>query len=261
MPRSQDEVQSRAAGMSQSVMVLWALLFVVWLVVNASLELPIVVVGAALSFVLAWIFVRRSEIWRIECTPRTAFHFLAYTGVFIVELVKANLNMLRYVYAPRIDIHPGIVKVNMRLKSPLGRLALANSIALTPGSLVHGHRGRRPVHPLARRPDHGSGGGDRDDRRPVRTAPGGGIWLIRSSQIAVVLIFLSIVFGVVRLIVGRTVVDRVVAIDMLTVVTIALIALYAHLSGRFVYLDVALVYGLLSFLAVLAIARFLERGP
>jgi multicomponent Na+:H+ antiporter subunit F len=80
-------------------------------------------------------------------------------------------------------------------------------------------------------------------------------------KIAVVLIFLSILFGVVRLIVGRTVVDRVVAIDMLTVVTIALIALYAHLSGRFVYLDVALVYGLLSFLAVLAIARFLERGP
>ncbi|MFD1327209.1 monovalent cation/H+ antiporter complex subunit F [Mycoplana ramosa] len=79
--------------------------------------------------------------------------------------------------------------------------------------------------------------------------------------IAVVLIFLSILFGVVRLIVGRTVFDRVVAIDMLTVVTIALIALYAHLSGRFVYLDVALVYGLLSFLAVLAIARFLERGP
>jgi multicomponent Na+:H+ antiporter subunit F len=53
----------------------------------------------------------------------------------------------------------------------------------------------------------------------------------------------------------------VVAIDMLTVVTISLIALYAHISGRFVYLDVALVYGLLSFLAVLAIARFLEKGP
>jgi multicomponent Na+:H+ antiporter subunit F len=80
-------------------------------------------------------------------------------------------------------------------------------------------------------------------------------------QIAVVLIFFSIVFGVLRLVVGRTAIDRVVAIDMLTVVTISLIALYAHLSGRFVYLDVALVYGLLSFLAVLAIARFLEKGP
>lgn len=79
-------------------------------------------------------------------------------------------------------------------------------------------------------------------------------------QIAVVLIFFSIVFGVLRLIIGRTVIDRVVAIDMLTVVTISLIALYAHISGRFVYIDVALVYGLLSFLAVLAIARFLEKG-
>jgi multicomponent Na+:H+ antiporter subunit F len=80
-------------------------------------------------------------------------------------------------------------------------------------------------------------------------------------QIAVVLIFFSIVFGVLRLVIGRTAIDRVVAIDMLTVVTISLIALYAHISGRFAYLDVALVYGLLSFLAVLAIARFLERGP
>lgn len=80
-------------------------------------------------------------------------------------------------------------------------------------------------------------------------------------QIAAVLIFFGIAFGVMRLIISRTIVDCVVAIDMLTVVSISLIALYANLSGRFVYLDVALVYGLLSFLAVLAIARFLEKGP
>lgn len=80
-------------------------------------------------------------------------------------------------------------------------------------------------------------------------------------QVAVVLIFFGIVFGVVRLVIGATAVDRVVAIDMLTVVTISLVALYADISGRFVYLDVALVYGLLSFLSVLAIARFLEKGP
>ena len=78
--------------------------------------------------------------------------------------------------------------------------------------------------------------------------------------LAGVLIFLSIVLAVLRLVIGRTVIDRVVAIDTLTVVSLSLIALYAHLSGRFIYLDVALVYGLLSFLAVLAIARFLEKG-
>jgi multicomponent Na+:H+ antiporter subunit F len=78
--------------------------------------------------------------------------------------------------------------------------------------------------------------------------------------IAAVLIFFSVVFGVLRLVIGRTVVDRVAALDMLTIVSISLIALYAHVSGRFIYLDVALVYGVLSFLAVLAVARYLERG-
>jgi multicomponent Na+:H+ antiporter subunit F len=39
-----------------------------------------------------------------------------------------------------------------------------------------------------------------------------------------------------------------------------MIALYAHIAGRFIYLDVALVYGVLSFLAVVAAARYLERG-
>jgi multicomponent Na+:H+ antiporter subunit F len=77
---------------------------------------------------------------------------------------------------------------------------------------------------------------------------------------ASVLIFLGVALSVLRLVLGPTVIDRVAAIDMLTVVSISLIALYAHVAGRFVYLDVALVYGVLSFLAVLATARYLERG-
>jgi len=111
-------------------------LFVIWQVINASHQAPVVAVGVLMSFVLAFIFVRRGSVWRITVTPSTIFHFSVYTGVFLVELVKANINMLRYVYSPRIDIHPGIVKVRMPLKSPIGRLVLANSIALTPGSLV-----------------------------------------------------------------------------------------------------------------------------
>lgn len=75
-----------------------------------------------------------------------------------------------------------------------------------------------------------------------------------------ILIFFSITFGIIRLIKGPDTVDRVVAIDLLTVVTIALIGLLAHIAGRFIYLDVALVYGLLSFLGVLAVARYLEKG-
>ena len=78
--------------------------------------------------------------------------------------------------------------------------------------------------------------------------------------ISAVLIFFSIVFGIVRLVIGPDTVERVVAIDLLTIVTIALIALLAHQAERYIYLDVGLVYGLLSFLGVLAVARYLEGG-
>jgi multicomponent Na+:H+ antiporter subunit F len=74
------------------------------------------------------------------------------------------------------------------------------------------------------------------------------------------LIGLSIIFGLIRLALGETCVDRAIAVDLLTIVSMALIVLTAHGADRFIYLDVALVYGLLSFLGVLAVARFLEHG-
>ena len=79
-------------------------------------------------------------------------------------------------------------------------------------------------------------------------------------QVAAVLILGAILLAVSRLVLGPTLIDRIVAIDVLTIVSISLMVLYAHVSGRFIYIDVALVYGLLSFLAVLAVARFLEKG-
>lgn len=54
--------------------------------------------------------------------------------------------------------------------------------------------------------------------------------------------------------------DRIVALDVLTIISITLIALIALVTDRGIYLDVALVYALLSFLGVIAAARYLERG-
>jgi multicomponent Na+:H+ antiporter subunit F len=78
--------------------------------------------------------------------------------------------------------------------------------------------------------------------------------------VAAALILLGVAFAVSRLVLGQTVIDRIAAVDMLTVISISVIALYAHASDRFIYLDVALVYGVLSFLGVMAVARYLERG-
>ena len=121
----------------QGMLSLWVILFAIWMIVNASLAIEPALVGLAITCFIAHFFARSSQAWsQLRLTPRVLYHFLAYSGTFVVELVRANLNMMAYVYAPRIDIKPGIVKVRTRLTSPLGRLALANSIALTPGSLV-----------------------------------------------------------------------------------------------------------------------------
>jgi multicomponent Na+:H+ antiporter subunit E len=113
------------------------LLTFIWFAANASLALESIVTGAVFSALLAYLHTRKSDAWReIRFSPTRLHHFIKYSGVFWLELVRANINVMRYVFAPHIDIKPGVVEIKTRLKSPLGRLALANSIALTPGSLV-----------------------------------------------------------------------------------------------------------------------------
>lgn len=63
-----------------------------------------------------------------------------------------------------------------------------------------------------------------------------------------------------RFIAGPTAADRIIAFDGLTIVSITGIALAALTEGRGIYLDVALVYALLSFLGVIVVARYIERG-
>lgn len=71
---------------------------------------------------------------------------------------------------------------------------------------------------------------------------------------------ISIVLSFIRFVMGPTPADRVVALDAMTICGIVLIIFIAMKMDRIIYLDVAMVYGLLSFLGVLAIARYLEGG-
>src|SRR5262245_59100226 len=132
MPRHRPPINAVSGFLS-----LWILLTFLWFAANSSLAIESLATGVLISAILAYAFVRTFGIWHcVQLSPTRLFGFVRYSGVFLVELVRANINMLRYVYAPRIDINPGIVRVKTRLKTPVGRLALANSIALTPGSLV-----------------------------------------------------------------------------------------------------------------------------
>ena len=79
-------------------------------------------------------------------------------------------------------------------------------------------------------------------------------------NIALFIMLASILLTLVRFVKGPTVVDRVISFDVMSIVSIALIAMIANSVFRVIYLDVALIYGLLSFLGVLIVSRYLERG-
>ena len=79
-------------------------------------------------------------------------------------------------------------------------------------------------------------------------------------NIAAIIALTGMVLSFVRLILGPTIADRAVALDGMTIIAISLIVFIAYYSNRVIYLDVAIVYGLISFIGIIAIARYLERG-
>ena len=116
---------------------LWLTLLIIWLLANGSLASHTIIAGVSISAVIALAFAAFAQVYSVvRWSPRVIYYYLIYLSVFFYELVKANLNVMLLVFSPRINISPAIVEIKTELKSPMGRLALANTITLTPGTLV-----------------------------------------------------------------------------------------------------------------------------
>lgn len=116
---------------------LFVSLFLIWLMLNSTLALPVWLLGAALAMLGAFALHSLATVYGdINITPRTLVYYFAFLGLFLVELIKSNLSVAGLVLARKPDLRPAIIQVRTDLKSAIGRLALANSITLTPGTLV-----------------------------------------------------------------------------------------------------------------------------
>lgn len=81
-----------------------------------------------------------------------------------------------------------------------------------------------------------------------------------SMMVILSIIGLGLVLAFLRLVIGPTAPDRAVAVDTMTTAIAASIVLLGFIFERYVYLDVALIYSLISFVGLVALARFLEKG-
>lgn len=73
------------------------------------------------------------------------------------------------------------------------------------------------------------------------------------------LLAFSLICGMIRLLRGPTLADRVVALDYMVVVGVAILGLYGRAYGSVAYLDVAGTLALIGFVSSVAFARYLER--
>ncbi len=80
------------------------------------------------------------------------------------------------------------------------------------------------------------------------------------GNIYLIIIGLGVILCLLRMMKGPTAPDRAVALDTSVTVTTALLVLIGLLLKRRIYLDVSLVYAVLTFIGSVAIARYLEGG-
>ena len=73
------------------------------------------------------------------------------------------------------------------------------------------------------------------------------------------MVMAALAIGFVRLAIGPSLSDRVVALDMMTITIIVFCGLYAIREDEPSFLDVAIVLALIGFLATVALARYAER--
>ena len=121
----------------KNIFVSFIVIMIGWLFLTWSLELQSLLLGLVISILLSVLLCGNCSIFDgIKLTPKAFIYSFIYLLVFLIELVKANIDVTRRVLSPSMPINPGIVKVKTTLKSKMARLILANSITLTPGTFT-----------------------------------------------------------------------------------------------------------------------------
>ena len=118
------------------ILALFVFAFLFWLAVTWSFDTASIVTGAIVCAALAVLLVGVGlDEAALLLLPQRLFWALAYVPVLFLYVVRANLDVAYRVLHPALPIRPGIVRARTSLKTAAGRVLLANSVTLTPGTL------------------------------------------------------------------------------------------------------------------------------
>lgn len=82
-----------------------------------------------------------------------------------------------------------------------------------------------------------------------------------AARFGLIVLTIGMMLSIYRIVRGPEKADRIVALDLFSILVTAVIVLYAIYSGESTFMDVAIAYALVAFLGTVAFARYLERTP
>ncbi len=117
---------------------MYFVLFGFWVILNGKWTLEIGVVGlvvcaALYAFMCAYMGYSPKKEWQLfKRLPR----IIGYVLYLIKEVYKAAFDTIRLIWAPEKEIAPRLISFRTRLKTDAGKVVLANSITMTPGTIT-----------------------------------------------------------------------------------------------------------------------------
>jgi multicomponent Na+:H+ antiporter subunit E len=119
----------KRVGLFLASMILWILL--------AGIAVEELILGVVVSTIIALLFGKSSMYtFNIKWVKRSILFLVMYVPIFVIELIRANIDVMVRVLDPKLPINPGFVRVPTELKGDFAKLTLANSITLTPGTIT-----------------------------------------------------------------------------------------------------------------------------
>lgn len=122
--------------MFRSAIVLTLALAATWWVLSGFTK-PLLLTLGGISIVLVLLMCSRMRILDRETVPYiTVPQTVSYFGWLFIEIIKANVAVVKAVLSPDLEISPTMTKIPTTGKSDLAKTMFANSITLTPGTVA-----------------------------------------------------------------------------------------------------------------------------
>lgn len=117
---------------------MFILFFLLWVVFNGKLNLEITLFGIVISGAMYWFICKYMDysFQKDRRKIRKCYLAIEYVFVLVWEIIKANFQVIYFIMTSKYEMEPVLIRFHTDLKTDAARVALANSITLTPGTIT-----------------------------------------------------------------------------------------------------------------------------